>query len=61
MHKPSPRRLCITRPLFKEWVKLNILEADAFVSVRAVDAHFSNLAKFGVIELAHILQDFIVA
>jgi hypothetical protein len=42
-------------------VELYILKADAFVSVRAIDAHLGNLTKFGVIELAHILKNFIVA
>lgn len=51
----------MSRSLLEKWVELNILKADAFVPVRAIDAHLGNLAKFGVIELTHILEDFIIA
>jgi len=42
-------------------MKFNILKADAFMSICTIDAHLGNLAKFGVIELSHILEDFIIA
>jgi hypothetical protein len=42
-------------------MKFDIFKTNAFVSVRAIDAHLSNLSKFGVIKLTYILEDFIIA
>ena len=42
-------------------MKFNILKADAYYARCAINANFSYYPKFGMVELAFVLKDLIIA
>ena len=46
--------------LREERVKFYVLKTNTHNSVSSVNANFGNCAKFGVVELSHILKDLII-